>query len=107
RARCRRVAAEEPARAAAASWLLAAKDYLFGWLTGEIATDPSTAVGFGCYRLETGAWDGEVIAAAAALAGPAVPALPSLPPVLPSATCWPLRREIAQRPGPRPGPGLP
>ncbi|HXZ70712.1 MAG TPA: FGGY-family carbohydrate kinase [Streptosporangiaceae bacterium] len=94
-----RVADDEPARAAAASWLLAAKDYLFGWLTGEIATDPSTAAGFGCYRLETAAWDGEVIAAAAALAGPALPALPSLPPVLPSAARWPLRGEIAQRLG--------
>ena len=94
-----RVADDEPARAAAATWLLGAKDYLFGWLTGEIATDPSTATGFGCYRLEAGQWDGEVIAAAAALAGPAVPALPSLPPVLPSSTCRPLRGEIAQRLG--------
>src|SRR5499427_10419740 len=94
-----RVADDEPARAAAVAWLLAAKDYLFGWLTGEIATDPSTAAGFGCYRLEAGAWDGEVIAAAAALAGPAGPALPSLPPVLPSTACWPLRGEIAQRLG--------
>jgi len=94
-----RVAGDEPGRAAAATWLLAAKDYLFGWLTGEIATDPSTASGFGCYRLEAGAWDGEVIAAAAALAGPAVPALPSLPPVLPSTTCWPLRAETARRLG--------
>jgi sugar (pentulose or hexulose) kinase len=94
-----RVADDEPARAAAVTWLLAAKDYLFGWLTGEIATDPSTAAGFGCYRLEAGDWDGEVIAAAAALAGPAVPALPSLPPVLPSGTCRPLRGEIAQRLG--------
>jgi xylulokinase len=94
-----RVADDEPARAAAVTRLLAAKDYLFGWLTGEIATDPSTAAGFGCYRLEDGAWDGEVIAAAAALAGPAVPALPSLPPVLPSTACRPLRGEIAQRLG--------
>jgi xylulokinase len=94
-----RVAGDEPARAAAVTWLLAAKDYLFGWLTGEIATDPSTATGFGCYRLAEGAWDGEVIAAAAALAGPAVPALPSLPPVLPATTCWPLRAETAQRLG--------
>jgi xylulokinase len=94
-----RLADDEPARAAAVTGLLAAKDYLFGWLTGEIATDPSTASGFGCYRLGTGAWDGEVIAAAAALAGPAVPALPSLPPVLPSTTCRPLRGETAQRLG--------
>jgi xylulokinase len=94
-----RVAGDEPARAAGVTWLLAAKDYLFGWLTGEIATDPSTATGFGCYRLEAGAWDGDVIAAAAALAGPAVPALPSLPPVLPATTCWPLRAETARRLG--------
>jgi xylulokinase len=94
-----RVADDEPARAAAVTWLLAAKDYLFGWLTGEIATDPSTASGFGCYRLDAGAWDGEVIAAAAALAGPAVPALPALPPVLPSTTCQPLRAETARRLG--------
>ena len=94
-----RVADDEPARAAAATRLLGAKDYLFGWLTGEIATDPSTAAGFGCYRLGAGDWDGEVIAAAATLAGPAVPALPSLPPVLPSGTCRPLRGEIARQLG--------
>jgi xylulokinase len=99
-----RVADDEPARAAAVTWLLAAKDYLFGWLTGEIATDPSTATGFGCYRLEAGGWDGEVVAAAAALAGPAVSALPSLPPVLPAATCRPLRAETARRLGCEPIP---
>jgi xylulokinase len=94
-----RVADDEPGRAATATRLLAAKDYLFGWLTGEIATDPSTAAGFGCYRLEAGAWDGDVIAAAAALAGPAVPTPPSLPPVLPSTARRPLRGEIARRLG--------
>ncbi len=72
----------------------AAKDYLFGWLTGEIATDPSTASGFGCYELEAGGWNAEVIAAAASLAGRA---LPALPPVLPSTTCRPLRSEAAAR----------
>ena len=95
-----RVADDEPARAATVTGLLAAKDYLFGWLTGEIATDPSTAAGFGCYRLEAGAWDGDVVAAAAALAGPAVPALPSLPPILPSTACRPPRDLAAQRPDP-------
>jgi|SRR5579859_2219418 len=94
-----RVADDEPARATGTTRLLAAKDYLFGWLTGEIATDPSTASGFGCYRLEAGAWDGEVLAATAALAGRTIPALPALPPVLPSTTCWPLRGETAQRLG--------
>ena len=94
-----RVAGDEPGRATGTAWLLAAKDYLFAWLTGEVATDPSTATGFGCYRLEAGAWDSEVIAAAAELAGPAVPALPSLPAVLPATTCWPLRAETALRLG--------
>lgn len=31
-----------------------AKDYLFAALTGELATDPSTAAGYGCYDLDTG-----------------------------------------------------
>jgi xylulokinase len=90
-----RVADSEPRRAAATARLIAAKDYLFAWLTGEIATDPSTASGFGCYRLESGAWDAGVIAAAASLR----PALPSLPPVLPSLTSLPLRDEAAARIG--------
>jgi len=117
-----RVADEEPGRAAATAWLLAAKDYLFGWLTGEFATDPSTATGFGCYQLEAGGWDAGVIAAAGdLLAAPGQPApgrpasgrpasgrpaldlpaagLPALPPVLPSATCRPLREEAAARLG--------
>jgi len=86
-----RVADSEPVRAAATARLIAAKDYLFGWLTGEIATDPSTAAGFGCYQLESGAWDAGVIAAAASLLPPgrslasSLPApLPSLPPPHPS-----------------------
>lgn len=89
-----RVTDEQPAWAAATTRVLAAKDYLFGWLTGEIATDPSTASGFGCYELEAGGWNAEVIAAAASLAGRA---LPALPPVLPSTTCRPLRSEAAAR----------
>lgn len=104
-----RIAAEEPARAAATTRLLAAKDYLFGWLTGEIATDPSTASGFGCYELETGRWNDNALAAAASMAGRARPSLqrppslsaplPSLPPVLPAATCRPLRAQAAARLG--------
>ena len=92
-----RVADEEPDRTAATAWLLAAKDYLFGWLTGEFATDPSTATGVGCYQLEPGGWDAGVIAAA----GDLLPArgVPALPPVLPSATCRPLREEAAARLG--------
>jgi xylulokinase len=101
-----RVADEEPGRAAATTRLLGAKDYLFGWLTGEYATDPSTATGFGCYRLEDGGWDEAITAAAAALLpGPprSLPSprqvLPSPPQVLPSATCRPLLRGVASRLG--------
>jgi len=111
-----RVAREEPSRAAATARLIAAKDYLFGWLTGGIATDPSTASGFGCYRLEPGAWDAGVIAAAAGLLpgagrrpdGPPLSSLvppsrraafPSLPAVLPSLTLRPLRDQAAARLG--------
>jgi xylulokinase len=93
-----RVAGEEPGRAAATARLLAAKDYLFAWLTGEVATDPSTASGFGCYQLEAGAWDGEAIAAAASLLRPGQE-MPELPPVRPSLTCLPLRDEAAARLG--------
>ena len=70
-----RIAAAEPDRAAATAALLGAKDYLFGWLTGQAATDPSTATGFGCYDLRTGKWDGSVLRAAQLARGDAtVPA---------------------------------
>ena len=59
-----RIARTDPARAAATTTIASAKDYLFSWLTGELATDPSTASGYGCYELETGRWN------AAALADP-------------------------------------
>jgi xylulokinase len=118
-----RLAASDPTRAAATTMLASAKDYLFGWLTGEVATDPSTATGYGCYGLEPGGWDAGVRAAAAGLSeelreaptaghsashrqgtaagergraeqpGPAP--LPALPPVWPSSACRPLRGEIA------------
>ena len=95
-----RIAEEEPSRAAATTRLLAAKDYLFGWLTGEVATDPSTAAGFGCYQLQPGGWLGEALAAAADSAGgPPRRDLPALPPVLPATTCRPLRAEAAARLG--------
>jgi xylulokinase len=47
-----------------AAWLLGAKDWLFARLTGEVATDPSTATGVGAYDLGTGAWDETVVEAA-------------------------------------------
>lgn len=87
-----RLAAREPAQAAATARLLGAKDYLFWWLTGTAATDPSTAAGTGCYQLSTGDWLASVLAAAESLAGRA---LPALPPVLSSAEWRPLRGELA------------
>ncbi len=92
-----RLTEDEPDRAAATATLLGAKDYLFGWLTGTVATDPSTATGFGCFGLRAGDWDPVVLAAATAAA--AAPALPALPPVLPSAATRPLRAEAAARLG--------
>lgn len=45
---------------AAAVW--GAKDYLVHRLTGSAVTDPSTAAGFGCYDLDTGAWAADLAA---------------------------------------------
>lgn len=64
---------EAPSRIERAASILGAKDHLFLRLTGEIATDPSTATGFGCYSLVDGDWD-------EALAGDALPKLPSVEP---------------------------
>jgi xylulokinase len=89
-----RLVETEPRRAAATATLLGAKDYLFAWLTGQVATDPSTATGFGCFGLETGQWDEDVLAAAAA--GPGW-RLHALPPVLLSAATRPLRPDVAAR----------
>ena len=88
-----------------AARLLGAKDWLFLRLTGEAATDPSTAAGFGCYGLEAGAWLDEIVAAAEAelastTAGSgAPPALPALPRVLPSTASLPLTDAAAKRLG--------
>ena len=60
------IAREEPERAERAAWVLGAKDHLFHRLTGEVATDPSTAAGFGCYSLASGAWNNELAGAPAA-----------------------------------------
>ena len=86
-----RITQADPARAAATAAIASAKDYLFCWLTGELATDPSTASGYGCYELAGGHWN----AAALALAGP----LPRLPAVWPSTASRPLRAEAAARLG--------
>lgn len=90
-----RLARAEPDRAAATASILGAKDYLFGELTGQVATDPSTASGFGCYRLLDGEWDEKVRTVAAELAG--LGHLPRLPRVRPSTTARPLLPGFAAR----------
>ncbi len=89
-----RIARSDPARAAATTAIASAKDYLFAWLTGELATDPSTASGYGCYELEHGCWNAATLALAGLPAGG-----PGLPAVLPSAASRPLRTEAAARLG--------
>ena len=111
-----RLVEDDPVRAAQTVTLLSAKDYLFGWLTGRQATDPSTATGFGCLTLQTSQWDAGALRAAASVASGAADAsgasaaadsaadsaapgrkgvLPALPPVLPATSTRPLRAELA------------
>ena len=95
-----RIAETDPNRAAATATIASAKDYLFAWLTGELATDPSTAAGYGCYELQTGRWSVEVLTTAGLAGGGArAGGGPVLPPVRPSATSAPLRAEAAARLG--------
>lgn len=53
----------DPERAASTTAMLGAKDFLFAWLTGHRATDPSTATGFGCYDLREERWIDELVPA--------------------------------------------
>jgi xylulokinase len=88
-------------RAAGTDRLLSAKDHLYWWLTGEFATDPSTASGFGCYDLARGRWmaaaaeAGGVIATDDAEGSAGTPGVPGLPAVLPSVTLRPLAAVAA------------
>jgi xylulokinase len=101
-----RIARVAPRRAAATATIASAKDYLFAWLTGELATDPSTAAGYGGYELETGQWNAGCLARAglaraglarAGLARAGLAPGPRLPAVWPSATSRPLRAQVAAR----------
>jgi xylulokinase len=116
-----RIAQADPVRAAATTAVVSAKDYLFAWLTGELATDPSTASGYGCYELETGQWNAAALSAAglghaseargseargseahgseAHGSEAARSSGPRLPAVWPSAASRPLRAEAAARLG--------
>jgi sugar (pentulose or hexulose) kinase len=101
-----RIARADPGRAAATATIASAKDYLFAWLTGELATDPSTAAGYGGYELETGRWSAACLTVAgltgAGLTGAGhsragLAPGPRLPAVWPSATSRPLRAQVAAR----------
>jgi sugar (pentulose or hexulose) kinase len=83
----------EPDRAGRTVRLLGAKDHLFGWLTGEVATDPSTATGFGCFDLGTRVWASELAGAEVSL----------LPEVRPSTSTAPLAAGAARELGLREG----
>jgi xylulokinase len=88
-----RLAGTDPERVASASHLLGAKDYLFGVLTGEPLTDPSTATGAGCYDLADGTWIADAVP----------PGLPRLPDIAPSTTARPLLPGPAEALGLVPG----
>jgi xylulokinase len=77
-----------------ATRVLGAKDYLLLSLTGRLATDPSTATGYGCFDLDSGAWDGAISATAGS---------PVMPDVVPSSTVFPLLAMHAERWGCAPG----
>lgn len=93
----------EPQRLARTALVAGAKDYLFGWLTGEVLTDPSTATGYGCYDLHTGTWWPHAASLAGARATGGRPGFPGLPPVVPSTQTRPLAAGIAQLLGVPPG----
>lgn len=87
----------EPDRFAKARWLMQPKDYLHLRLTGEAATDPSSAARTLLYHLDDGAWWADAIAAFGLSAS-------LLPPVVPSASSvGGLTREAAELLGLRPG----
>lgn len=79
----------------AAHSIAGAKDYLFALLTGELATDPSTATGFACYDLATGRWAEDIVGVALGDGAPR----PALPEVRPSSALAPLRPDAANRLG--------
>jgi sugar (pentulose or hexulose) kinase len=60
-----------------------AKDYLLYRLTGHLATDPSTATGYGAFDLRSGHWDGQILDGA------------KVPPVVPGVTSYALSDAAA------------
>jgi xylulokinase len=87
-----RLSAIDAARVAGTAAICSAKDYLVLHLTGELATDPSTAAGSGCFGLRGNDYDESLLGAAAACMGGPLPALPA---VMPPTTLLPMRPEVA------------
>ncbi|MEO6533641.1 MAG: FGGY family carbohydrate kinase, partial [Pseudolysinimonas sp.] len=88
------------ASGASPTYIVGAKDHLFQRLTGRLATDPSTAAGYGCFSLRTSAWDPALAAAAAAATtatGTGTGVGPTLPEVLESSASAPLDAALAAR----------
>lgn len=94
-----RAASDDPDGAGRARRIAGAKDYLYSHLTGHLATDPSTATGYGCFGLDEGAWLGDVLEAATAGAS----VRPSLPVVEPSTASHPLAADPGRALGLAPG----
>src|SRR5207302_656476 len=90
-----RLRRDDAGRAASAATIAGAKDHLYRLLTGRLATDPSTAAGYGCFDLATGAWASDLLSVSF---GPE-PAVrrPSLPAVEPTASSSPLTSDAAGR----------
>lgn len=87
-----RIVRADPDRASDTRHLLAAKDFLLHWLTGHLATDPSTATGYGCYHLYAQRWIDDIRNVAADHAGGRLPNLPDIT----EADQWaPLRPDLA------------
>ena len=93
----------EPHWLARTALVAGAKDYLFGWLTGEVLTDPSTATGYGCYDLRSGRWWPAAAALARVSTTTGRPGEPRLPAVVPCVETRPLAANVAQLLGVAPG----
>jgi xylulokinase len=92
-----RVRRDDPGRAASAATVAGAKDHLFHTLTGRLATDPSTAAGYGCFDLATGDWAPDLLTAS--LGPEASVSRPALPAVEPAASSASLSAAAAERLG--------
>jgi xylulokinase len=90
------IARHDPERAVRCVQLADAKAYLLRHLTDTLATDPTTAAGYGCWDVRHDCWLENVAALAGAVApGAGRPGRPALPAVAPAMTTHPLRAGLA------------